>query len=48
MTAYASARDVHVRVWMDGITFTDGITFGQITPGSIITGLFVGFYVHGI
>ncbi len=40
---------VHVRGWMDGPTFLNGIALGQITPGPIvITATFVGCAVHGL
>ena len=40
---------VHVRGWMDGPTFLNGIILGQITPGPIvITATFVGYAVHGL
>ena len=40
---------VHVRGWMDGPTFLNGIVLGQITPGPIvITATFVGYSVRGL
>jgi len=40
---------VHVRGWMDGPTFLNGIVLGQITPGPIvITATFVGYALHGL
>ena len=39
---------VHVRGWMDGPTFLNGIVLGQITPGPIvITATFVGYALYG-
>ena len=40
---------VHVRGWMDGSTFLNGIVLGQVTPGPIvITATFVGYAVRGL
>jgi chromate transporter len=40
---------VHVRSWMDGPTFLNGIVLGQVTPGPIvITATFVGYWLHGL
>ncbi|MBZ5497666.1 MAG: chromate efflux transporter [Acidobacteriia bacterium] len=39
---------VHVRGWLDGPTFLNGIVLGQITPGPIvITATFVGYALYG-
>ena len=40
---------VHVRGWMDSLTFLDGIALGQVTPGPIvITATFVGYLKYGL
>jgi len=40
---------VHVRNWMAGKTFMDGIALGQVTPGPIvITATFVGYQIAGL
>jgi chromate transporter len=40
---------VHVRAWMDSLTFLDGIALGQVTPGPIvITATFVGYLQYGL
>jgi chromate transporter len=40
---------VHVRAWMDALTFLDGIALGQVTPGPIvITATFVGYMQYGV
>jgi chromate transporter len=39
---------VHVRGWLDGPIFLNGIVLGQITPGPIsITATFVGYALYG-
>ncbi len=39
---------VHVRHWLDGPTFMNGIILGQVTPGPIvITATFIGYLLAG-
>ena len=40
---------VHVRHWLDGQTFMNGIVLGQVTPGPIvITATFIGYLLAGL
>jgi chromate transporter len=39
----------HVRAWMDGLTFLDGIALGQVTPGPIvIMATLIGYMQYGL